>query len=120
MAHYARVNNGIVEEVLVAEAEFIDTYESSEPGEWIQTSYNTRGNVHYAPNTNNPDGGVALRKNYAGIGFHYDGTGFYAPKPFPSWNFNSTTYDWEPPTALPDDEKKYDWNESTTSWKEVT
>ena len=75
MAHYARVNNGIVEEVLVAEAEFIDTYESPEPGEWVQTSYNTWKGQHAL-------GGTPLRKNFAGVGFHYDGTGFYPPKPF--------------------------------------
>ena len=113
MAHYARVNNGIVEEVLVAEAEFIDPYESSEPGEWVQTSYNTSKGQHTL-------GGTPLRKNFAGLGYHYDGTGFYAPKPFPSWNFSSTTYEWEPPIAYPSDGKLYKWNESTTSWEEVT
>ena len=112
MAHYARVNNGIVEEVLVAEAEFIDTYESPEPGEWVQTSQNTWKGQHAL-------GGTPLRKNFAGVGFHYDGTGFYSPKPFPSWNLNSTTYAWEPPTSYPNDGKTYEWNESTTSWDEV-
>ena len=119
MAHYAKVTDGIVQKVIVAEAEFFDNYVDDSPGEWVQTSYNTRGGVHYAPNTNNPDGGTALRKNYAGIGSHYDGVGFYGPQPFPSWTLNSTSYLWEPPTALPDDGKLYDWNETDKKWDEV-
>ena len=119
MAHYAKVTDGIVQKVLVAEAEFFDNFVDDSPGEWIQTSYNTRGNVHYTPNGDDPDGGIALRKNYAGIGYHYDGVGFYAPQPFASWTLNSSTYLWEPPTALPDDGKLYNWNETNKTWDEV-
>ena len=90
--------------------------------EWIQTSYNTRGGVHYAPNSNTPDGGVALRGNYAGIGYIYDKTHdvFYAPSPYASWRLNTTTWSWEAPTAMPTDGKSYRWDEPTTSWVEVT
>tara|TARA_B110000977_G_scaffold157065_1_gene199952 strand:+ start:146 stop:499 length:354 start_codon:yes stop_codon:yes gene_type:complete len=111
MAHYAKVNNNIVEQVIVAEAEFFDTFVDSSPGAWIQTSYNTIGGVH-------TNGGTPLRGNYAGVGFTYDSTNdvFYAPKPYASWNLNETTWLWEAPTAYPDDGESYTWNEATTSW----
>ena len=64
MAHFAKVNGGIVETIIVAEPEFFDTFVDSSPGEWIQTSYNTHGGQH-------PEG-RPLRKNYAGIGYTYD------------------------------------------------
>ena len=67
MGHFAKVVDGKVVQVIVAEPDFFDTFVDSSPGQWIQTSYNTRGNVHYAPDSNEPDGGVALRGNYAGI-----------------------------------------------------
>ena len=118
MAHYAKVTDGIVQKVIVAEAEFFDTFVDDSPGEWVQTSYNTRGNVHYAPDSWDPDGGTALRKNYAGIGHHYDGVGFYQPQPFPSWTLNSNTYLWDPPTAMPGDGKMYIWNETDKKWEE--
>ena len=122
MAHYAKVNNTIVEQVIVAEAEFFDTFVDSSPGAWVQTSYNTKGGVHYEPNSNTPssDQSKALRKNYAVIGGCYDGIGFSDPKPFASWTLNSTTYFWEPPVAYPSDGKDYKWDESSTSWKEIT
>ena len=74
MAHYAKVRDGIVLQVIVAEADFFKTFVDTEPGRWIQTSYNTRGGVHYEPNSITPssDQSKALRKNYAGIGFLYD------------------------------------------------
>jgi hypothetical protein len=114
MAHYAKVENGIVTQVIVAEAEFFDTFVDSSPGEWIQTSYNTQGGVH-------SDGGIALRKNYAGIGYTYDLTrdAFIAPQPFPSWTLNEDTCQWEAPVTYPDDDKMYNWDETTTNWKEV-
>ena len=122
MSHYAKVVNGYVTQVIVAEADFFNTFVDSSPGEWIQTSYNTRGGVHYAPNSNTPDGGVALRGNYAGIGYIYDKTHdvFYAPSPYASWRLNTTTWSWEAPTAMPTDGKSYRWDEPTTSWVEVT
>ena len=111
MAHYAKVNNGLVEQVIVAEAEFFDTFVDSSPGEWIQTSYNTQGGVH-------SDGGTPLRKNYAGTGFTYDKTrdAFIPPKTYESWVLNEDTCDWEAPVAYPDDGKVYTWNEETTQY----
>ena len=114
MAHYAKVNNTIVEQIIVAEAEFFDTFVDSSPGAWVQTSYNTRGGVHYEANSNTPssDQSKALRKNYAVIGGSYNGVGFYDIQPFASWTLNSTTYYWEPPVTYPSDGKDYIWNES--------
>jgi len=111
MSHFAKIKNGFVETVIVAEQGFIDTQE----GTWVQTSYNTYGGQHIL-------GGTPLRKNYAGIGYTYDSTrdAFYAPQPYPSWTFNETTCLWEPPVARPDDGKMYEWNEDTTSWVEVS
>lgn len=113
MAHYAKVNNGVVTEVIVAEKNFFDNFVDSSPGEWVQTSFNTKGGQHL-------DGGTPLRKNFAGTGYHYDGTGFYAPQPFPSWTLNKTTYLWEAPSPYPDDGKVYIWDESTKDWVEAT
>jgi hypothetical protein len=120
MAHFAKVLDGKVMQVIVAEPEFFDTFVDSSPGEWIQTSYNTRGGVHYGQD-GNPDGGVALRGNYAGIGYTYDRTNdvFYPPSPFPSWTLNNTTWTWEAPVAYPSDGKIYQWNEETQNWVEV-
>ena len=122
MAHYAKVKNGIVEQVIIAEPEFFTSFVDTSPGEWIQTSYNTIGGVHYEPNSNTPssDQSKALRKNYATIGGSYDGIGFSESQPFPSWTLNSTTYFWETPVAYPSDGKDYKWDESSTSWKEIT
>ena len=122
MGHFAKVVDRTVTQVIVAEPDFFNTFVDSSPGEWIQTSYNTRGNVHYAPNSNEPDGEPALRGNYAGIGYTYDAVNdvFYAPKPFNSWNLSETTWLWEPPVAYPNDGKLYTWNEETTSWQEKT
>jgi len=120
MGHYAKVQNGIVSQVIVAEAEFFDTFVDSSPGQWIQTSYNTRGGIHYQPNSNTPsdDQTKALRKNYAGIGFTYDTAkdAFIPPQPFTSWTLNETTCLWEAPVAYPDDGNMYTWDETTTSW----
>ncbi len=111
MAHFAKIENGKVTEVIVAEQEFIDTLN----GEWIQTSYNTRGGEHTL-------GGTPLRKNFASVGFTYDTEldAFYTPKPYPSWVLDEQTCTWEPPTAAPSGDKKYDWDEPTTSWVERT
>ena len=122
MAHYAKIVDGIVTNVIVAEAEFFDTFVDTNPGEWVQTSYNTRGGKHYEPNSNteSADQTKALRKNYAGIGHHYDGVGFYEPQPFNSWTRNETTYIWEAPVDYPNDGEKYLWNEETTTWDLIT
>ena len=122
MAHYAKclnIDNSTkfyVEQVIVADADFIAT----QPGLWKQTSYNTKGNVHYGAD-GQPDGGVALRGNYAGIGFTYDIANdvFYSQSPFPSWVLNEATWTWESPVPYPTDGKKYGWDEATISWIEV-
>ena len=120
MAHYAKVNNGIVEQVIVAEADFFDNFVDSSPGEWIQTSYNTRGGVYYEPNSNTPsdDQTKALRKNYAGIGYTYDSfkDAFIPPKSFDSWTLNEDSCLWEAPVAYPEDGNDYYWDENTISW----
>jgi len=119
MSHYAKVNNGKVEQIIVAEADFFKTFIDSSPGQWIQTSYNTRGGIHYAPNSNTPDSGIALRANYAGIGYIYDQTNdvFYAPQPFASWILDKTTWLWESPIPYPTDGKQYKWNETIKNWE---
>ena len=121
MGHFAKVLDGKVTQVIVAEPEFFNTFVDSSPGQWLQTSYNTRGNIHYGQD-GNPDGGIAIRGNYAGIGYIYDSVNdvFYAPKPFASWVLNNATWTWEAPVAMPTDGKNYGWNEATTSWVEVT
>jgi len=118
VSHFAKVTNGKVTQVIVAEKEFFDTYVDSTPGEWIQTSYNTRGGVHYAPNSNTPDGGIALRGNYAGIGYTYDSANdvFYAPQPYPSWIISGPSWTWQAPVTMPTDNQKYIWDESIKNW----
>ena len=115
MSHFAKVVDGIVTQVIVAEPEFFQTFVDSSPGEWIQTSYNTHGGQHR-------NGGTPLRKNYAGIGYSYDRTkdAFIPPKPYPSWVLNEDTCLWGAPTPMPTDDKFYEWDETTTSWKELT
>ena len=114
MAHFAKVNNGIVEQVIVAEPEFFETFVDSSPGQWIQTSYNTRGGVHTL-------GGTPLRKNYAGVGFTYDRDrdAFIPPQPFASWTLNEGTCLWNAPVAYPSGDGQYQWDEETTSWIEA-
>ena len=115
MSHFAKVLNGIVTQVIVAEPEFFQTFVDSSPGEWIQTSYNTYGGQH-------KNGGTPLRKNYAGIGYTYDNTkdAFIPPQPFASWTLNDDTCLWSAPTPMPINDKHYSWDETTTSWVEVT
>ena len=115
MGHYAKVNHGIVEKVIVAEPEFFDSFVDDTPGTWVQTSYNTLGGVHKL-------GGTPLRKNFAGEGYIYDSErdAFYAPQPYPSWTLNEETCIWEAPVAHPNNGKVYVWNETTKAWDEVT
>ncbi len=119
MAHFAKIQDGKVTKVIVAEPEFFDTFVDDSPGQWLQTSYNTRGGIHYDPETGEPDGGIALRKNFAGIGYDYNASldAFIPPKPYDSWVLNEETCLWEPPTPYPDDGEMYQWDESTTSWQ---
>jgi len=119
MGHYAKVENGIVTDVVVADESFISTGALGDPTSWVQTSYNTRGGVHYGQN-GEPDGGTQLNYNYAGIGYSWDGTGFAAPQPYPSWILNPATYLWEAPVPYPTDGGTYTWDEATQSWVPVT
>ena len=115
MSHFAQIDeNNIVTRVLVIEQDVIDTGLFGEPSSFIQTSYNTRGNVHLL-------GGTPLRKNYAGIGYTYDVTkdAFIAPKPFNSWVLDEETCTWKSPVEMPTDGKIYMWNEDVTNWVEV-
>ena len=104
MSHFAKVIDGVVTNVIVAEQDFINSGVVGDSFLWVQTSYN--GN---------------FRKNYAGIGYIYDSAldAFYAPQPYPSWTLNEDTCLWEAPVAYPDDDKMYDWDEETTSWVET-
>ena len=119
MSHFAKVEGGIVTQVIVVEQDVIDTGLFGDPSLWKQTSYNTRGGIHYDPITNEPDDKPAMRGNYAGIGYIYDSEldVFYPPKPFDSWTLNSTTFLWESPVPYPTDGKLYDWDEETINWK---
>jgi len=115
MAHYAKVVSGIVEQVIVAEADFFNGFVDDSAGEWVQTSYNTRGGQH-------SEGGTPLRKNFAGIGDIYDlqRDAFYKSQPYPSWTLNEDTCLWEAPVAYPRDDKMYTWNETDKQWDEVS
>jgi hypothetical protein len=123
MTHFAKVQDGLVTQVIVAEAEFFETFVDTSPGEWIQTSYNTRGGVHYNPETGEPsdDQSKSLRKNYAGIGYTYDKEldAFIPPKLHASWILDEGTCLWNAPTAYPDDGKEYKWNEDILNWEEL-
>lgn len=121
MSHFAQINSeNIVERVLVIEQDVIDTGHFGDPSTWIQTSYNTKGGVHYNPETGEPSDtqSKALRKNYAGIGFTYDveRDAFIPPKPFDSWILNEDTCLWNAPVSYPDDGNAYYWDEPTLSW----
>ena len=122
MAHYAFIDsNNIVTDVITGKNEGEDGIDWEQ---WYgdfrgqtckRTSYNTVGGVHST-------GGTPYRKNYAGIGYTYDGAkdAFYAPKPYPSWILNETSCLWEAPVAHPADDKMYTWNEAELKWDEIT
>ena len=113
MSHFAKVENGIVTQVLVIEQDVIDTGLFGDPALWVQTSYNTFGGKH--PNGN------PLRKNFAGVGFTYDQErdAFIPPQTFPSWTLDEETCLWVPPIAYPDDGKPYRWDEENQVWAEL-
>lgn len=120
MSHFAEIVNGVVVNVIVAEQDFIDTL----TGKWVQTSYNTRGGIHFGPD-GKPDGGIALRRNYASIGMKYDEEldEFVIPPLYPSWVIDSETGNWTAPISRPPlwvngVRKYYEWNEDTLSWIE--
>lgn len=122
MTHFAKIQNNTVTEVIVAEQDVIDSGLFGDAASWIQTSYNTRGGVHYGAD-GNPDDGQALRGNYAGIGYVYDPAldAFYAPQPFASWTLNTTTYTWQAPVPYPlEQDGPFAWNEAAQSWDPVT
>lgn len=111
MAHFAKVLNNKVVNVIVAEPEFFDGFIDSSPGEYIQCSYNTIGGIHR-------QGGVPLRYNFPAVGDNYDPSAdaFYGNAPYPSWVLNSNTFLWEPPVKKPTDGKGYNWNEENQTW----
>jgi hypothetical protein len=121
MSHYANILDGLVTQVIVADQDFINSGIMGDPTTWIQTSYNTRGNVHYDPVTNLPDGGTPLRGNYAGPGYIYDKTHdvFYTQSPHPNWILNTTTWTWDPPIPCPSDGNSYVWSDSSSSWVRI-
>ena len=110
MGHYAKVEDGIVTQVIVADGP--DWAEQNLGGEWIQTSYNTHGGVH-------TNGKFPIHKNYAGVGYSFDGVGFARPQPYESWILNKDSYIWEAPVAKPEG-LNWAWNEETLAWEEVT
>jgi len=125
MSHFAQVKNGIVQQVIVAEQPFIDTLPDKQ--DWVQTSYNTRSGIHYGQD-GKPDGGTALRGNYAGIGYIYDSKNdvFYPQRPkdengviYNSWVISGPDWTWKPPIPYPTDGNTYLWDEPSISWKLV-
>ena len=105
MSHFAEINSdNIVQRVIVAEQDFINSGEVGDSFNWVQTSYNNN-----------------FRKNYAGIGYTYDKIrdAFIPPKHFASWIIDDDTCLWKAPIAKPDDGKIYDWDEENTEWKEI-
>ena len=172
MGHYAKVRQGKVVEVIVADASFFNNFVDSSPGKWLKTSYNTRGGIHYQPNSNDPspieylvpsssvsasitthhtlkfdseadasasiNAGtgslpitesdtsktLALRGNFAGVGFEYDGAldAFFSPKPFASWVKDTSSFSYEAPVDYPTGDAtgsytgSYVWDEDITNW----
>jgi hypothetical protein len=110
MSHFAKIENGLVTQVIVAEQDFINSGAVGNPSDWVQTSYNTHGGQHPE---NRP-----LRKNYAGIGYAYDESrdAFIPPQPYLSWALNEDTCLWDAPVPCPQDGQEYKWDEDTLSW----
>ena len=110
MAHFAKVENGVVTEVIVIDQETLNTGLWGDPAMWVQTSYNTHGGQHSE--------GRPLRKNFAGVGFTYDAQrdAFIPPKPFASWVLNEDTCLWDAPVAMPTEGGPYQWDETTGVW----
>lgn len=112
MSHFAKIVNGVVTQVIVAEPEFFDTFVDTSPGEWVQTSYNTYGGQH-------PEG-RPLRKNYAMIGGTYDKErdAFIPSKLYSTWVLDEETCQWNAPVDYPSDGKEYIWNDEQVNWIE--
>jgi hypothetical protein len=128
MAHFAKVVNGVVENVIVAEPEFFNSFVDNSPGEWVQTSYNTKSGVHYDPETGDPsaDQSKALRWNFATVGGTYDKKKdvFIDPQPYPSWTLDENL-NWAPPIPIPEGQTTsnegdtmWNWDEESQSWIE--
>jgi hypothetical protein len=122
MSHFTRVDdNDFVAEVIRITQDMVDTGHWGAPANFVQTSFNTRGGIHYADDGQpSADQSKALRKNYAGIGFKLDRerNAFIPPKDYPSWVLNEDSCLWQAPVPKP--EGNYVWNEPTLSWQEVT
>jgi hypothetical protein len=104
MSHFAKIDSdNTVTQVIVAEQDFINSGKVGDSFLWVQTSYNNN-----------------FRKQCAGVGYTYDKANdvFISPKPYPSWTLDAS-FDWQPPTAMPTDDKRYDWNEDTKAWDET-
>jgi hypothetical protein len=124
MGHYAKVEESLVVNVIVAEEEFINSLPDKD--KWVETSYNIYGGVYYDNEQNKIHSDQSLindspgrkRKNYAGIGYIYDSQrdAFIPPKPFRSWIFNEITCLWDAPIPYPEDGKNYIWNELYKKW----
>jgi hypothetical protein len=118
MSHFAKVFEDRCVTVIRAESDFFDTFVDTSPGDWLQVSYNTRGNVHYLPDSNTPSGQPALRGNFPSAGWIYDRENdkFYPPQKYASWTIDPEIWLWKPPIPQPDDTGNWLWNESTQSW----
>ena len=104
MTHFVKIDStNTVTEGIVAEQDFINSGAVGDSFLWVQTSYNHN-----------------FRKQFAGVGYTYDKPNdvFIKPKPYPSWTLDAS-FDWQPPTAMPDDDKSYSWNEDTQAWDEI-
>lgn len=112
MSHFAKIESGVVTQVIVAEQDFIDSGAVGDPSQWYQTSYNTQGGEHAL-------GGTPYRKNFAGIGYTYDAgrDAFIPPQPYPSWTVNEDTCLWEAPVAQPEGDGRFEWIESEQKWQ---
>lgn len=112
MAHYAKIKDNIVVEVIVAEESVINSFDN--PNEWVKTSYNTHEGVH-------SEGGTPLRKNFAGIGYTYDSIrdAFIEPQPYPSWTLIEDTCKWDPPVEAPSGDTPHEWNEGKGKWEKA-
>jgi hypothetical protein len=115
MGHFAKVVNGVVTQVIVAEPDFFDTFVDTTPGEWIQTSYNTYAGEH-------TKGGTPLRKNFAGVGYLYMSNidAFVPPKPYPSWILDEDRGVWNAPVERPNDGEQYSWDETNGEWVQIS
>jgi hypothetical protein len=133
MAYFAKIEDGIVTNVIVASQEFIDA--GHVEGTWLETTFGAVGGVVYEQPVNDgitifkdgmpdipkpiPTDTPCVRKNYAGIGYTWDGTGFAAPQPYASWSLNTDTYLWEAPTPMPTDGQFYRWVETDLNWQVI-